>query len=54
VEYTGIVDCSETRHALVSQLQFLGLRSEFVEGLLSVDARALLVFDQVLEENAPV
>jgi len=54
MEYTGIVEGRETRHALVSQSQFLGLRGELVESFLALDTRALLVLHQVLEENAPV
>ena len=54
MEYAGIVDSSETCHALVSQPQFLGLRSELVESFLALHARTLQVFDQILEENAPV
>lgn len=54
MQYASIVEGRETRHALVSQPQFLGLRGELVESFLALDPRALLILRQVLEENAPV
>jgi len=54
IDYAGIVDRCKTRHALVSQPQFLSLHSEFIEGYLAFYARALLILDQVLKKNASV